>query len=63
MKVVGEGCFADCVSLTSVSFPDNLEHICSRAFIGCKNLSIIYMPKNTPVIESPNEEIMRINNY
>lgn len=45
IKKIGDHCFKDNASLTSVIISDNIEDIESNAFEGCKNLKCLVLGK------------------
>ena len=38
---LGEGCFSECTSLTSITIPNSVTSLGYRCFYGCNNLSTI----------------------
>lgn len=45
---IGDGAFADCSGLTSITIPDSVTSIGKRAFSGCVKLSSVKMLPATP---------------
>lgn len=45
------GAFADCTSLTTVTFHDSLKRIDVNAFVGCKALQKIVLPENLDEVD------------
>lgn len=53
LKIVGEDAFANCTSLTTISFPDSLETIRWGAFKGCSSLVEVSIPDNVTFYQKP----------
>lgn len=49
---IGEGAFAECTSLTSVTLPVGLTHIDRQAFAGCAKLTKVNIPSTCKTIGS-----------
>ncbi len=50
LKILKEGTFYGCVSLTRVELPCNLEHISGRVFYNCSNLKDVKIANEQAVI-------------
>ena len=52
VKVIQDGCFSDCISLTSIDLPKTLTEIGSSAFHNCQSLVSVKVPEKVEVIKS-----------
>ena len=50
--ILGQGCFAGCRSLTSVTLNDGLKYICGNAFKYCENLKTLTVPSSVAYIQA-----------
>lgn len=50
MTAIGSSAFYDCVSLTSITIPNNVTEIDNSAFYGCTNLKSIVLPNGVTTI-------------
>lgn len=50
--MIGEGTFAGCNNLSSVTIGENVETIGSRAFMSCEKLTSVVIPNSVTTIQS-----------
>lgn len=52
VKTIGNGMFANCKNLKTVSFPDSMRNIGKKAFSGCRKLKSVYITPSLKKIHS-----------
>ena len=49
LRMVGEGAFHGCSSLTTVALPEGLQEVGENAFNGCSSLTAVQVPESATI--------------